>query len=109
MAVLEKRLDRFEFQLDEIRTALVQMAKTEERVVIILERTTELFKKHSTLQQCVNDLQKESSKKAEAVHAKIAALEKENATQEQSLSFFERTGWIVAGAIGSVATWFITK
>lgn len=109
MEVLEKRLDRFEFQLDEIRSALVQMAKTEERVAIILEQTTQLFQKHSTLQQCVNDLQKESAEKSKEIRDKIAALEKENATQGQSLGFFERASWIVAGAIASIATWFITK
>lgn len=91
MGALEKRLDRFEFQLDEIRTALVQMAKTEERVAIILDQNNELFKKYADMQN------------------RVSHLERENATQGQSLSFFERAGWIIAGAFASIATWFITK
>lgn len=85
------RLDRLEIRIDEVRAAMVQMAKTEERVSVILEQITTLFTKHTELQ------------------AQITKIEKENATQGQSIGFFERIGWIIAGAIGSLATWVITK
>lgn len=83
---LNKRLDRFEGQLDGIRLAVVQMAKTEERVAIILEQTTTLFRQNSELQK------------------RIAKLENENATQAKSISTFERLGWIAITAfIGSIS------
>ena len=91
MSAIEKRLDRFEFQLDEIRAALIQMAKTEERVAIILEQNVAMFKTVSDLQNRLNDV------------------EKENATQQQSIGLFERAAWIVAGAVASIGTWWVTK
>lgn len=87
MAQISKRLDRFERSLDEIRAAMIQMAKTEERVSIILGQTTDLFAKNSLLQE------------------RISKIERENATQGQSISFFERFGWLVATAVAGVIGW----
>lgn len=91
MAALEKRLDRFELNLDEIRGVLVQMARTEERVSVILDQNTALMRNQVSIEN------------------RLREIEKENATQGQSIGFFERAAWIVAGAAGSVATWFITR
>jgi hypothetical protein len=87
VAQIANRLDRFERYLDEIRTALVQMAKTEERVSIILEQNTELFKRTNQIM------------------ARLAEVEKINATQGQSLSFFERFGWLLVTAAAGVVGW----
>lgn len=85
---LSKRLDRFENQLIGVGDAIVQMARTEERVSVLLEQNTTLFKKVDRFQQSIEGI-------------KI-----ENARQKQSLSFFERVGWIVVTAAIGVVGWF---
>jgi methyl-accepting chemotaxis protein len=88
MAQVSQRLDRFERSLDEIRAAMIQMAKTEERVSIILGQTTDLFKMSTEMQN------------------RIAKIERENATQAQSIGLFERFGWIVAALAAGALGWF---
>lgn len=87
MAQVLQRLDRFEQQLGEVRTAIVQMARTEERVSVVLEQNTVLFRKVDSL---TNDIRK---------------LEKENATQSQSIGTFERFVWIVITAAAGAVAW----
>ena len=87
MTQLMQRLDRFERSLDEMRGAVVQMARTEERVSNILEQNTLLFKELSVVKNRLNDI------------------EKVNATQGQSLSFFERFGWLIATGVAGVIGW----
>lgn len=91
MGQINQRLDRFERSLDEMRAAMVQMAKTEERVSIVLEQTTTLFKQQRNHQERIN------------------RLERENATQAQSLSFFERFGWLIATAVAGVIGWWFKR
>lgn len=85
------RLDNMERKLDEMGKALIQMARTEERVSIIIEQNSVLFKQ-------MGDATKERS----ALKDRIHKLETENATQGQSIGFFERAGWAVAAVIGSI-------
>jgi len=81
-----QRLDRFEDQLGEVSKAIVQIAKTEERVSVLIEQNSLLFKKMDVFQKAVNEIKIES------------------ATQKQSLGFFERIGWIITSAfIGGLA------
>lgn len=87
MTQVTQRLDRFERSLDEIRAAMIQMAKTEERVSIILEQNTVIFKEMSDVKK------------------RLADIEKVNATQGQSLGFFERFGWLIATAVAGVIGW----
>jgi tetrahydromethanopterin S-methyltransferase subunit G len=87
MTQITQRLDRFERSLDEIRAAMIQMAKTEERVSIILEQNTVIFKEMSDVKKRLGDV------------------EKINATQGQSLGFFERFGWVVLTAGAGVIGW----
>jgi len=84
---LNTRFDRVEKHIDEVRVAIVQMAKTEERVSMVLEQNTVLFQKLDKLT------------------VKVQELEKENATQGQSLNVFERVWWIIATALAGLATW----
>ena len=88
---LNRRFERVESHLDEVRLAIVQMARTEERVSMVLEQNTELFRK-------LNALQKQ-----------VGQLEKENATQGQSLGFFERLSWIVTTALVGLGVWFVKQ
>lgn len=85
---LNSRFERVEKQLDDVRTAIVQMARTEERVSTVLEQNTVLFAKVGKLTQKVHDL------------------EKENATQGQSLNVFERLGWIMVTALVGLGAWW---
>lgn len=88
---LNKRFERVETHLDEVRLAIIQMARTEERVSVVLEQNTELFRKLNGLQKQVTDL------------------EKENATQSQSLGVFERVAWLLAAGLLSSVTWVLKK
>ncbi len=85
---LTQRLDRFEEQLGSVGEAIVQMARTEERVSNLLEQNNTLFKKMDRFQQAVEDIKIESAK------------------QNQSLGFFERVGWIVVTAGVALAGYF---
>ena len=67
--------------------ALVQMAKTEERVSVLLDNNSLLFKK------------------IDALELRTREVESINATQAQSLGFFERFGWLAATAIAGVIGW----
>lgn len=88
MTQILKRLDRFEDQLSEVRAAIVQMAKTEERVSLLLQNNTAILENQN------------------AIYNRLSALEIENATQKQSIGTFERLSWIAIGAAASVAAWF---
>lgn len=88
---LDVRFDNMERQLSDVRTAIVQMSKTEERVSLVLEQHTTLFKK-------LDDLT-----------SKIQKLEKDNATQGQSINVFERFSWLVMTSLVGLAVWFFKK
>jgi hypothetical protein len=87
MAQVLQRLDRFEQQLSEVRVAIIQMARTEERVSVVLEQNTVLFKKVDSLTE------------------KVGTLEKENATHGQSIGVFERFVWVVITAAAGAVVW----
>ena len=87
MAQLLKRLDRFEQKLDGVQTAIVQMARTEERVSVVLEQNTVLFQK------------------LEKMNIRVSEIEKENASQGKSISAFERISWIIISAVISGIAW----
>ena len=88
---LNHRFDRVEKHIDEVRVAIVQMAKTEERVSMVLEQNTVLFQK------------------VDKLTSKVQELEKENATQGQSINVFERAWWIIATALAGLAAWYFKK
>lgn len=86
---LAQRLDSFEQQLVVVGEAIVQIARTEERVSVLLEQNNTLFGKLGDVQNA------------------IKAIEIENAKQTQSLSFFERIGWIVVTAVVGGIAWLM--
>ena len=87
----DKKLDqmqrRFEERLDKLQEAVVRMAVTEDRVAIVLEQNSLLFKK-------VDELTK-----------RISLMERENAGQSKTLGFFERLAWFMAAGVASVIGW----
>lgn len=87
MTQVLQRLERIEKQLDGVGSAIVQMARTEERVSVVLEQNTVFFRKLDALQ------------------TKVHELEKTDATQGQSLGVLERVGWIVVTAAISGLAW----
>ncbi len=88
MKEINKRFDRVEAQLDQVQSAIVQMARTEEQVSTVLKQNTSLFAKMDNLQE------------------RVTTLEKHNATNRQSLNFFERLGWVLATAFIGGLAWF---
>lgn len=81
---LLNRMDRMEKHLDEMRLALVQMARTEERVSTVLEQNAVLFKK-------VDDL-----------NIRIRELEKADIRQGHSLGFIGKVAWMLGGGVVTV-------
>lgn len=85
------RLNKMESKIDDLGRAMIQLARTEERVSIVLEQNAVLFKQSSNLRE-QSDLLKD----------RIHKIETDNATQGQSLGFFERVGWIVITGLVSL-------
>ncbi|MBL4860735.1 MAG: hypothetical protein JKX96_07745 [Acinetobacter sp.] len=84
-----QRLDRFEDQLGEISKAIVQMAKIQERVSILIDQNSALVEKDESLQIRIN------------------SLEIQAAVQKKSMSVFERIAWIVITGVVSGVTWVV--
>lgn len=78
-----KRMDNLDNEMREMRKAITQLARTEERVAVVIEQNTILFKRMDELRTKVNEL------------------EKTNISQDKSIGFFEKTGWLIAGAVSS--------
>lgn len=74
------------------------MARTEERVTIVLEQNAAIFRQLA-----------EAQKERSSLKEEIGNIKTENATQGQSLGFFERIGWIVASAIIGGIGWLSNK
>lgn len=87
------RLENIEKKIDELGRAMIQLARTEERVSIMLEQNAAIFKQVTNMRE-----------QTDALKDRIHKLETENATQGQSLGFFERIGWIVITGLASIAT-----
>lgn len=92
------RLEHIEDKLSELNKVMINMARTEERVTIILEQLSTIFKQNA-----------EAQKERALLKEEINKLKTENATQGQSLGFFERIGWIVASAIIGGIGWLSNK
>lgn len=86
---LQKDMGSVRDTVDKFGDALVQMAKTEVRVTQILEQQTLLFRHNAEIQK------------------RLSEMEKINATQGQSIGFFERIGWVIAGTIASIVAFFV--
>ncbi len=84
MAQITKRFDGLESEMREMRNALAQLARTEERVAIIIEQNGVLFKRMDEMRD------------------EISTLKNTNSTQNQSIHFFEKAGWMIAGVIGTI-------
>lgn len=99
-----QRLDRVENKLDGIQKALVQMARTEERVVHLMEVDAERVKWIRSIQEQVSSLEREL----------IASKEREQSEREQKLKaerITERGVWafvtgIISLAVGLAVAWF---
>jgi hypothetical protein len=99
-----QRLDRVENKLDGIQKALVQMARTEERVVHLMEVDAERAKRIHSIQDQVTALEKEL----------IASREREYAEREHKIKaqrMTERGIWAfvtgaVSLAVGFAVAWF---
>lgn len=84
---MDDRFDKVDNTLNTVQAAIVQMARTEERVEILLKQNSVLFSELKEIKQRVTDL------------------EKENAGQTKSICFFERTGWLLATTMAGVLSW----
>ncbi len=99
-----QRLDRVENKLDGIQKALVQTARTEERVVHLMEVDAERVKWIRSIQEQVSSLEREL----------IASKEREQSEREQKLKaerITERGVWafvtgIISLAVGLAVAWF---
>jgi len=86
MDQIVNRLDRVEKKLDEIGRAMVEIAKTEERVVRLIEENQEF-------NRCLHKIQE-----------RVASLEKDNIKNGQFSRSIERAIWIMfTAAIGFVS------
>ncbi len=74
-------------RVEKFTEAMIQLARTEERMAVVLENLSVLFHKVDKLE------------------GRMSKAESTNATQSQSLGFFERFGWLVATAIAGVIGW----
>lgn len=83
-AQLLNRMDRMEKHLDEMRLALVQMARTEERVSTVLEQNAVLFKK------------------VDALTERVRELEQADIRQVHSLGFIAKVAWMLGGGVVTV-------
>lgn len=92
LETLQKDVQDVRKTIDKFGDALIRFAKTEERVVTLLEQNTILFGK------------------IERLEGRMSTAESVNAKQSQSLGFFERIGWIAvtafSGAVGVVGWMF---
>lgn len=99
-----KRIDKMEVHLDEMRGAIVQMTRTEERVATVIEQNTILFSKLEKLESRVLEKNKE-------IDEQLKAIEISDARHIQAMSFIERGGWLIASAIfaflSGLAVWFL--
>lgn len=86
-----QQLGNMEKTIDELRSAMIQMARTEQQVATLIEQNSVLFKK-------LDDAQ-----------GRITQLEKDNISQGKSLDFFERLGWIGATALVGLVSYFFKQ
>lgn len=99
-----QRLDKMEEKLDRVGEGFVQMARTQERVEIMLEHNNTLFRKIDSLTASAEEFKEQTRENEDTLKNRINELERVNATQGQSLSFFERLGWAVFATMMSIAT-----